>query len=73
MRCDDFNFFDHLYDNAINKVIIEAKEAYESMNYRNVVTVARRMLQIKDEYLSRTGTLHKDLFIRFITVHVIMV
>jgi len=73
MRCDDFNFFDNLYDNAINKVIIETKEAYENMNYRSVVKQGRRMLQIKDEYLSRTGTLHKDLFIRFITVHLIMV
>ena len=73
MRADDFNFYDNLYDNAVNKVIIETKEAYENMNLRNVWKNARKMLQLKDEYLSRVVTFHKDLFIRFITVHIIMV
>jgi len=70
MRTDEWTFFDHLFDNAINENILKTKEAYDVLKYRDVLKYGFfEMMTIRDEYKMRSSSvnMHKDLFLRYIS------
>ncbi len=75
----DFNgHFDQMFDNNINYLIEQAKEAYERMKYKDVLKYAfYEMINSKDEYILFNGDdynkLNPTLMVRFLKTFFVMI
>ncbi|ORE03939.1 leucyl-tRNA synthetase [Rhizopus microsporus var. microsporus] len=75
LRTGEFNFFDKIFENEMNKLIILTNDAYEATYYRDVLKYGVYEFQAaKDAYqiaCTETG-MHKDLIMRYIETQALL-
>ena len=71
-RTGDKNFFDLAFDNEINIAIEKAKNAYETLQFRDVLVHAFFDLYSKEEYRIFAGSYHQDLYFRYLSVQLLL-
>ena len=69
LREGEYNYYDHIFDQEINREIMVTTEHYEQMNYREALLSGYYGMQsAKDDYLKYVEVPHKRLIEKFINV-----
>eukprot|EP01006_Ploeotia_vitrea_P043997 TRINITY_DN66796_c6_g1_i1.p1 TRINITY_DN66796_c6_g1~~TRINITY_DN66796_c6_g1_i1.p1 ORF type:complete len:1113 (+),score=168.70 TRINITY_DN66796_c6_g1_i1:87-3341(+) len=76
LRTGDFNYFDNVFANDINKGIADSESAYSNMAFREALSACWFMFQnARDAYRTFVGgnnAMHQDLVFRFIEVQALI-
>jgi len=82
LRTGEYNFFDRVFENAINKIIMAVDKAYAGMMFREAIQTGWFGFQnTRDEYrqaisagktFDNNRSFHRDLFFRFVEVQALV-
>jgi leucyl-tRNA synthetase len=73
LRTGEKNFFDHMFENTLNSSIEKAKVEYERMVFREALKISFFDLNAsREEYNILAGTLHRDVFLRYVEVQALI-
>ena len=72
-RTGEKSFFDEIFENEINNAIEKTRAAYESMSFREALVGGFfELTSKKEEYRIFSGTFHRDIFFRYLSVQLLL-